>query len=59
MCGGDKLSILTSLNVKICLECHHEMPWKLDKGQKSLLIEGMVGEEVLETLGTKPGRKSE
>jgi hypothetical protein len=35
------------------------MPWKLDKGQKSLLIEGMVGEEVLETLGTKPGRKSE
>ena len=44
-CGSEALVILSSLNQKICADCQHVMAWKLERGQKSLLIEGLVGEE--------------
>ena len=34
---------LMSLNIKKCVDCGKETPWKLDKNQPSLLIKGLKG----------------
>lgn len=36
-CGSAMLSLFHSTNEKRCLDCHHQFPWPLDKGQKKLL----------------------
>jgi hypothetical protein len=36
-CGSPMLSLFHSTNEKRCLDCHHQFPWPLDKGQKKLL----------------------
>ena len=35
-CGSKALLHFTSLNIKICDDCKHEMPWNLDPGQKPM-----------------------
>lgn len=35
-CGCESLALLTSQNIKICANCNHIFPWKLDKGQKPI-----------------------
>ena len=36
-CGGDKWSLLRSMNIKKCIDCGREVEWKLDEGQLPLV----------------------
>lgn len=42
-CGG-KMIVLSSLSKLLCADCKHYQPWELKKGQKSVLIEGQIGD---------------
>lgn len=34
VCGNTRLVLLTSQNLKLCTDCHAEIVWTLDEGQK-------------------------
>ena len=42
-CGG-RMATLSSLNLLLCADCKHSRQFNLDKGQPSVLIQGMKGQ---------------
>ena len=43
VCGEKGIVPLPSMNKKACFCCHREFEWKLKDGQKSILIENLIG----------------
>ncbi len=41
-CGGLLVEFPSTRN-KLCVDCYTEYDWELKKGQKSVLVEGLVG----------------
>lgn len=41
-CGAGLID-LSSMNLRVCGCCHKEYEWKLEPGQKSVLIKGLKG----------------
>jgi len=45
-CGEYGIVELPSMSKKVCFCCHAEFDWKLKPKQKSVLIEGLTGDEL-------------
>lgn len=41
-CKNTYLILLSTFNLKLCADCHTEIPWFLDEGQKPVLGGGNV-----------------
>lgn len=38
-CNSDALALISTQDLKLCVDCGHQMKWKLDEGQKATLYE--------------------
>jgi len=51
-CGSSALVHLSSIDQRLCADCLHYNNWKLKPKQKSVLIDGKIGNEQ-DLLGTE------